>query len=165
MNKPIPDPLNPGQESVWDYPRPAVAEPFNGRLRVVFGGKVIADTLNGVRTLETSHPPTYYIPPSDIDPSCLAPRPHRTLCEWKGQAVYFDVVVDRQRAENAAWAYTNPATSFAIIKDHVAFYCAAMEACFVDDEQAQAQPGQFYGGWVTSHVAGPFKGIPGSMGW
>jgi len=165
MFRPTPDPIEPGPESVWDYPRPAVAESFQGRLRVEFGGKTIADTVVGVRTLETSHPPTYYIPPSDIDLSCLKPAPHRTLCEWKGQAVYFDVVVGDRRAPNAAWAYTNPTASFALIKDHVAFYCAAMDACWVDDEKATPQPGQFYGGWVTSHVAGPFKGVPGSMGW
>lgn len=165
MERPIPDPTRNDQESVWDYPRPAIAEPFKGRLRVDFGGKTIADTTEGVRTLETSHPPTYYIPFSDVDVSCLKPSAHRTFCEWKGQASYFDVEVGNRRASNAAWTYTNPTASFAILRNHVAFYCAAMDACYVDDEQAQPQPGEFYGGWVTSHVAGPFKGIPGSMGW
>lgn len=155
----------PGQESVWDYPRPAICEPTGLPIRIEFGGKVIAETRSAFRTLETSHPPTYYLPPEDIVAGVLEPSGHRSLCEWKGQARYFDVVVGAQRAANAAWAYDTPTTPFAPIKGFLAFYPALMDACFVDGERVQPQPGGFYGGWVTSHVAGPFKGAPGTMGW
>ncbi|MEL6662592.1 MAG: DUF427 domain-containing protein [Pseudomonadota bacterium] len=162
---PDPIPPEPGQESVWDYPRPAICEPTQAHLRVEFAGQTIAETRSGFRTLETSHPPTYYIPPGDVAAGVLQPSGHRTLCEWKGQARYFDVVVGYRRASNAAWAYDNPTPTFIPIKGCVAFYPSLMDACFVDGERVQPQPGGFYGGWVTSHVAGPFKGGPGSMGW
>ncbi|MEL6567861.1 MAG: DUF427 domain-containing protein [Pseudomonadota bacterium] len=165
FNSPKPTPPAPGQESVWDYPRPAICEPTSLPIRVVFGGKTIAETDQAQRTLETSHPPTYYLPPASVLDGVLYPSGHRTLCEWKGQARYFDVVIGSQRAANAAWAYDAPTPAFAPIKGYVAFYPALMEACFVDGERVEPQPGGFYGGWVTSHVAGPFKGGPGSMGW
>jgi len=162
-----PQPIEPapGQESVWDYPRPAICVPTRLRLRVDFAGTVIAETGRGMRTLETSHPPTYYFPPSDVLDGVLEPSGRRTLCEWKGQARYFDVVVGGERAANAAWAYDAPTRSFDAIRGFIAFYPGLMEACFVDGERVTPQPGGFYGGWVTSHIAGPFKGIPGSMGW
>lgn len=159
------DTPKPGQESVWDYPRPAICEPAALPIRIEFGGKVIAETRSALRTLETSHPPTYYLPPEDIAEGVLKPSGHRTLCEWKGQARYFDVLVGARRAANAAWAYEDPTPSFASIRGFVAFYPALMDACFVDGERVTPQPGGFYGGWVTSHVAGPFKGAPGTMGW
>ncbi|MEL6830500.1 MAG: DUF427 domain-containing protein [Pseudomonadota bacterium] len=162
-----PDPIKPkpGQESVWDYPRPAIAEPTKLSLRVEFADRVIAQTSNGVRTLETSHPPTYYFPEEDVDISLLHRTEHGSFCEWKGKATYFDVVVGQKSASNAAWTYPAPSNPFAMISRHIAFYPALMQACFVNDEPVIAQPGGFYGGWVTSHVAGPFKGGPGSWGW
>lgn len=163
--RPIPNTPGPNQESVWDYPRPAVAESVDLTLKVVFGGKTIAETRRGMRTLETSHPPTYYFPPEDVTEGALRPASHRTLCEWKGQARYFDVVVGDKTASNAAWAYDHPTPAFAAIRGFVAFYPALMEACYVGGELVTPQPGGFYGGWVTSHVAGPFKGEPGTMGW
>ena len=163
--RPQPDPPKPGQESVWDYPRPAVAEPTPKRLRVVFGGQVIAETTRGVRTLETSHPPTYYFPPQDVADGALVAVPGRSLCEWKGQARYFDVVAGGARAERAAWAYDAPTEGFRMLRGYVAFMPAQMDACFVDGERARPQEGGFYGGWITDDLAGPFKGPPGTRFW
>ena len=160
-----PDPPRPGQESVWDYPRPAVAEPTAATIRIELGGTVIAQTTRAVRTLETSHPPSYYIPPDDIAPGVLVPAQGSSFCEWKGHARYFDVVAGGERRERAAWSYPDPTPAFAMLRDHVAFYAAAMDACFVDGEHVVPQPGGFYGGWITSAVAGPFKGVPGSRFW
>ncbi|SFV02128.1 Uncharacterized conserved protein, DUF427 family [Methylobacterium sp. 174MFSha1.1] len=162
---PKPDPVGPGQESVWDYPRPPRLEPVPERLRVIFDGITIADTLRGWRILETSHPPSYYLPPEDIAPGALVPAGGGSLCEWKGRALYFDVVGPRGRADRAAWAYHNPTKAFAALAGHVAFYAGAMEACFVGDERVTPQPGGFYGGWITENIVGPFKGEPGTMGW
>ena len=165
MMRPQPDPVSEGQESVWSYPRPAVAEPTPRRLRIVHKGLVLADTTHGVRTLETSHPPTYYFPPSDIAEGALKPTSKRSLCEWKGQASYFDVLAAGEVVREAAWTYTAPTPPFDALRDHVAFYAEPFEACFVDDERVTPQPGGFYGGWITSREAGPFKGVPGSRFW
>ena len=166
FRRPEPLPVGPGQESVWDYPRPAVAEPFAGRLEVIFDDRVLADTTRGVRTLETSHPPTYYFPPEDVDRERLRPNAsRRSLCEWKGQARYFDVVSGDRVASAAAWSYPEPSASFRSLAGYLAFYLAPMDLCRVDGEVATAQPGRFYGGWVTSAVVGPFKGEPGTSGW
>ena len=153
------------RESVWSYPRPPRLEPVADRLRVVFDGVTIADTIAGWRVLETSHPPTYYLPQSDILPGVVVPADGSSFCEWKGRAGYLDVVGPGRRAERAAWTYPVPTAPFAPIAGHVAFYVKAMEACFVGDEQATPQPGGFYGGWVTSWLDGPFKGAPGTRGW
>lgn len=155
----------PGQESVWDYPRPPRVEPVAKRLRVVFAGTVIADTTAGYRVLETSHPPVYYFPPEAILPNVLAPNPRQTVCEFKGTASYFDVRVGDRRATAAAWSYRDPAPGYEAIRDYVAFYPSRMDACYVDDEQVEAQPGDFYGGWITREIVGPFKGGPGTFGW
>lgn len=156
----------PGQESVWDYPRPPRLESVQRRLRVVFAGRVIADAQRAWRVLETSHPPSYYIAPTDVDLSLLRPAgAGSSFCEWKGAARYFDVVLGEAVAARAAWAYPQPSAAFAAIRDHLAFYPAAMDECSVDGERVRPQPGGFYGGWITSDVAGPFKGEPGSAGW
>lgn len=160
-----PDPVEPGQESVWSYPRPAIAEPTSSRLQIVHRGIVIADTIRGVRVLETSHPPTYYFPADDIAPRVLRPISGETLCEWKGQARYFDVVAGAETVERAAWSYPASTAPFAMIRDHVAFYAGSFESCFVDGARVTPQAGGFYGGWITSHVAGPFKGAPGTRSW
>ena len=160
-----PDPVRPGQESVWRYPRPAIAEPTAAHIRIELSGVVIAETRRAARTLETSHPPSYYIPPDDIAPGVLVPAEGTSFCEWKGHARYFDVVAGGERRPRAAWSYPAPTPPFAMLRDHVAFYAAAMEACFVDGERVEPQPGGFYGGWITSKVAGPFKGVPGSRFW
>lgn len=165
MNRPIPDPAGAGQESVWDFPRPAVAQPIGGHLRIVFAGRPIAETRRGVRTIETSHPPTYYFPREDVAADILRRATGTSFCEWKGAAIYFDVVVAGHILRQAAWSYPNPSPSFSAIRDHVAFYAAGMDGCFVDGERVEPQPGGFYGGWITSKFAGPFKGVPGSQGW
>lgn len=163
--RPRPIPPGPGQESVWDYPRPPWVEPVPERLRVVLGGVTVADTVRGWRVLETSHPPTYYLPPDDVLAGTLAPAAGRSWCEWKGQASYFDVIGGTRRAGRAAWGYRDPTPAFAAIRGHVAFHPALMESCWVGDERAIPQEGGFYGGWITSRIVGPFKGGPGSMGW
>ncbi len=155
----------PGQESVWDYPRPPRLEPVSARLRVVLGGITVAETTRGFRVLETSHPPNYYFPPEDVAEGALEPAKGTSFCEWKGRAHYFTVRGGERVAPQAAWGYTTPSEAFAPIADHVAFYVAPMDACFVDDELVTAQPGGFYGGWITSAVVGPFKGDPGTRGW
>ena len=162
---PVPEPPLPGQRSVWTFPRPAVAERTSSHLRVVFAGQTIADTTRGVMTLETSHPPSYYFPPEDIAHGVLTEVGRRTICEWKGVAAYFDVRTAGKTAAGAAWGYPEPTPTFAILRDHVAFYAGMMDACFVDDEQVTPQTGGFYGGWITSGYAGPFKGVPGSNFW
>ncbi len=162
---PKPDPAAPGQESVWSYPRPAVAEACTRHVRIVHRGQVIADTRASVRTLETSHPPTYYIPRSDVAPDVLRPTARRSLCEWKGQASYFDVLAGGDVFADAAWGYPAPTPAFAALAGHVAFYAASFDDCTVDGERVTPQPGGFYGGWITSHEAGPFKGVPGSRFW
>jgi uncharacterized protein (DUF427 family) len=163
--KPRPITPGPGQESVWDYPRPPRLELTSKHIQVVFHGTVIADTRRGMRVLETSHPPTYYVPMDDIRMEYLTPTPRSSMCEWKGAAAYYTVQVGDQQARNAAWRYPNPTPDFAPIKECITFYPAQMEACYVDGERVQPQPGNFYGGWITSEVVGPFKGEPGTMGW
>jgi uncharacterized protein (DUF427 family) len=166
MRRPVPEPLTaPHQESVWAYPRPPRLDPVQSRLRVLFDGVLIADTVAGFRVLETSHPPTYYLPPGDIAPAALERAAGASYCEWKGEAVYFTVVGPTRRAERAAWAYPDPTPPFRAMAGHVAFYAAQMDACFVGDEQVTPQPGGFYGGWITRGVIGPFKGEAGSAGW
>ncbi len=155
----------PGQESVWDYPRPPRVEPSHRHVRVIFGGEVIADTTNAKRVLETSHPPVYYIPAADVDLTRLTRTQRHTVCEFKGSADYWTITVGSRTDENAAWSYPKPAPGFESIRDHIAFYPGRMDACYLDDEPVQAQPGDFYGGWITSDIVGPFKGGPGTHGW
>lgn len=131
-------PVGPGQESVWDYPRPPRWEPVARRLRVVFNGVTIAETTRGKRVLETSHPPVYYFPPEDVRMDHLQAARGSSFCEWKGTARYFDVAVGGKRADRTAWAYLEPTPTFAAIKHHLAFYPNRMEACFVGDDRARA---------------------------
>jgi uncharacterized protein (DUF427 family) len=163
--RPVPDPTGPGQESVWEYPRPPRLEPVTARLVVVLGGETIADTTHAYRVLETSHPPNYYFPPGDVRTGALEPAKGASFCEWKGRASYFTVRGGSEVAHEAAWGYDTPSEAFAPIAGYVAFYAGRMDACYVDDELVVAQPGGFYGGWITANVVGPFKGGPGSRGW
>lgn len=155
----------PGQESVWDYPRPPRLEDSAKHIQVVFNGVVIADTHRAKRVLETSHPPVYYIPPEDIQAQCLTPTLRSSFCEWKGQAGYYTITVGDRTAENAAWFYPDPTPAFAGIKNYVAFYPSRMDACYINSEQVTPQPGDFYGGWITQDIVGPFKGEAGTWGW
>jgi uncharacterized protein (DUF427 family) len=161
----VPDPSGPGQESVWSYPRPPVAEAIQRHLKIVHRDFIVASTRNGVRTLETSHPPTYYFPPGDVVPGILRPSGHRSLCEWKGEAVYFDVLLNGEIFSNVAWSYPEPEAAFGSLRNHIAFYAWPFDQCSVDQEPARPQPGHFYGGWITSDITGPFKGVPGSNLW
>lgn len=163
--RPVPDPAAPGQESVWSYPRPAIAEPSPARIVIEHRGRILADSRRTVRTLETSHPPSYYIPRDDIAPGILRRAEGSSFCEWKGAAAYWDVVVDGIVLPRVGWSYPSPTPPFALLRDHVAFYAAPFDRCTVDGETVVPQPGGFYGGWITSKVAGPFKGVPGSRGW
>lgn len=166
MSTPVtPDKPQAHQESVWDYPRPPRVEPTSKRIRVYFNGTLIADTTNAKRVLETSHPPVYYIPAEDIASGILEPTPRHTFCEFKGEASYYTIKVGDQTADNAAWYYPRPSHGYESIAHHLAFYPSKMEACYVDDERVQAQEGDFYGGWITNDIVGPFKGGPGTRGW
>ncbi|MGF1488856.1 MAG: DUF427 domain-containing protein [Prochloraceae cyanobacterium] len=155
----------PGQESVWDYPRPPKLEPSSKSVRIIFNGVEIAKSQKTQRVLETSHPPVYYIPPEDIKIEYLQPTSKQSFCEWKGVANYYTIVVGEKSVTNCAWYYTNPTPAFAGIKEYVAFYPSKMDACFLNEEKVQAQPGDFYGGWITQDIVGPFKGGAGSWGW
>ncbi len=152
------------QESVWDYPRPPRVEPVARTLRIILAGRAIVETRDAKRVLETSHPPVYYLPREDFTCELLASG-RRSFCEWKGMATYWSLRQAGRTAVDCAWSYPEPTPAFASIRDHLAVYPAAMDACFVDDEQVTAQPGSFYGGWVTTNLIGPFKGAPGTMGW
>ncbi|MEO1312283.1 MAG: DUF427 domain-containing protein [Pseudomonadota bacterium] len=152
-------------EHVQDYPRPPALEHVPQVLRVVLGGVEVARTAAAWRVLETHHAPTYYLPRSDIRAEALRPTAGSSLCEWKGRAGYFDVLGGDRVAPRAAWSYTKPTARFEPITGHVAFYPAAMDEVWVGAEQATAQPGDFYGGWVTSNLSGIVKGGPGTLGW
>ncbi len=165
MIRPTPIPPQPGQESVWDYPRPARWEDTNKYLKVVFNGVVIAETHQGKRVLETSHPPTYYFPESDVDLDCVIHTGDVSFCEWKGMSYYYDVVVGEQRASRGAWRFFEPTPDFVPLTQYYCFPARQMDACYVNGELAIPQAGSYYGGWITQDLAGPFKGEPGTMGW
>ena len=164
-SRPTADPVGPGQESVWDYPRPPRLEPTTHRLRVVLGGVTIADTQHAFRVLETSHPPNYYFPPDDVVAGALERTKGSSLCEFKGRAHYFTVRAGDRVANEAAWGYDEPSAAFEPIRAYVAFYASRLDECYVDDELVIPQPGGYYGGWITADIVGPCKGGPGSRGW
>ena len=152
-------------ESVWDYPRPPRVE-ASGRLVIVeFAGEAIAETTRAFRVLETSHPPVYYVPPEDVRSGFLRPSRRRTFCEFKGEASYYDLVGGGREVRDAAWYYPEPTPPYEAIRDHIAFYPGRVDAVYLDGEQVVAQPGDFYGGWITADIEGPFKGGPGTAGW
>lgn len=165
MYPPPREPVGPGQESVWDYPRPPRCEQAGARITVTYAGQVIASTDQAWRVLETSHPPTYYLPRAAFTDGALRPATGSSYCEWKGRATYYDLCAGDQVAPQAAWSYPLPSKDFASLRDHVALYPAAVDQCTVDGEIVLPQPGGFYGGWITSAVKGPFKGGPGTGGW
>jgi uncharacterized protein (DUF427 family) len=155
----------PGQESVWDYPRPPWLEQFQGHIRIVWQNEVIADTNEAYRILETSHPPTFYLPPSSFKEGVLKPADGRSFCEFKGSASYFDLTLNEQISHRAAWCYQNPNKVYAQIKDYICVYAHKVGDCFVNDARVEAQEGDFYGGWIYDKIVGPFKGAPGTWGW
>jgi uncharacterized protein (DUF427 family) len=162
-----PEPVipRPGQESVWDYPRPPRVEACSKRIRVVFNGITVADTRAALRVLETSQAPVYYLPPTDVRRVHLVGEERLTLCEWKGLASYFTIKVGDRVAVQAAWSYPDPTRDYEMLRGYFAFYPGHVDACYVDHEQARSMPGDFYGGWITDDVVGPFKGGPGTERW
>ena len=152
-------------ESVRDYPRPPRLEPTSVLLEVELGGVVVASATDGFRVLETSHPPTYYLPADAFLDGVLRRCAGFSVCEWKGAASYFDLVTDARVAAKAAWSYAEPTPGFAEIAGYVAVMAGLVDECRVDGEVVTPQPGDFYAGWITSSVVGPFKGVPGSAGW
>ncbi len=152
--------LAPSRESVWDYPRPPRLERTPNHLVVIFNGITIADTYSGFRVLETSHPPTYYFPPEDVKLEFFAETERHTFCEFKGVASYYTIKLGDRFSKNAAWFYRNPVERYAPMHSHIAFYASRVDECYVDDERVIPQGGDFYGGWITSDIDGPFKGDP-----
>lgn len=155
----------PGQESVWDYPRPPRLDPCSAHVQVIWAGEVVADTHGAYRILETSHPPTYYIPRSDTNQALLLPFPRQTVCEFKGVASYWSLQLGDRLDSQVAWSYEDPTPAFAAIQGYLCFYPSRMDQCLVDGEVVQAQEGDFYGGWITRAIVGPFKGGAGTWGW
>lgn len=156
----------PGQESVWDYPRPPAVVSSDRHVRIEHAGVVVADSRRATRVLETAGAPTWYLPPEDVRMDLLRPSGGPgTVCEWKGEARYLDIVVEGAAARRVAWSYPRPRPGYVAIAGHVAFYAGRVDGAFVDGERARPQPGGFYGGWVTDDVVGPFKGEPGTEGW
>jgi uncharacterized protein (DUF427 family) len=154
-----------GEESVWDYPRPPRPEPVRARVTIELGGRLIADTTRAVRVLETSHPPAFYLPPDDFVDGALVPNEASSFCEFKGRAAYYDIVGGDAVAPGAGWHYDNPSRGFESITGFVSVYPGRMDRCTVDGELVTAQEGDFYGGWITANIVGPFKGATGTWGW
>jgi uncharacterized protein (DUF427 family) len=152
-------------ESVWDYPRPPRVERVVSRVTVVHGGQVVADSVRCWRVLETSHPPVYYVPRDDISDAVLEVGAGRSYCEFKGVATYWDLVVGDVRVPQAGWSYEHPVPGYVEITGAVAFYPGRVDECRVDGELVRSQEGDFYGGWITADITGPFKGGPGTRGW
>ncbi|WP_448624821.1 DUF427 domain-containing protein [Geodermatophilus sp. URMC 64] len=160
-----PDPVGPGQESVWDYPRPPSAVVTPRHVVVELGGRVVADTTRAVRVCETSHPPVYYVPRADVVEGVLQRAEGTSWCEWKGAATYWDAVVGGRRVPAVAWSYERPTAGYELLRGAVAFYPGRVDRALVDGEVVRPQPGDFYGGWITDEVVGPFKGGPTTLGW
>jgi uncharacterized protein (DUF427 family) len=153
----------PGQESVWDYPRPPKLV-LDGRLVEVYSGdQVVASSSRTYRVLETASPPSFYIPPEDVNWEHLSVAPGSSKCEWKGVAQY-RTLSSNLEVGLVGWSYPDPTPAFEQICDYISFYPAAL-TCYVSGERARAQPGQFYGGWITSEIVGPCKGAPGTEYW
>lgn len=165
MKRVTPITPRPGQESVWDYPRPPRIEPSSQRVVVEFSGEVIADSTSTIRILETSHPPGYYIPPEDVRLELLRAEQDTSFCEWKGIARYYGLDVNGKRVHAVAWCYPETLPGFEPIAHAIAFYPGRVDRATVDGEVVRPQPGTFYGGWVTDAIVGPFKGEPGTAGW
>ncbi len=166
MIRPTPVPPVTGQESAWDYPRPPRVEPVADRILVLVEGIVIADSRRAIRVLETSHPPSYYVPSEDVRTDLLESSSSTSVCEFKGRAAYRTLVLPSgRRISDVAWLYPDPAAGFEAVANHLSFYAGKVDEAWLGDERVVPQAGDFYGGWVTSRVVGPFKGGPGTRGW
>lgn len=165
-SRPKPDPVGPGQESVWNYPRPPALEPSSEAVRVIHHGQVIAETTRSLRILETAHAPAYYIPAEDVDFDLLRPNSRRTVCEFKGMAAYADLLLpDGTVVRDGCWWYPQPTPGYEPIAGAVSFYPQRVDLCEVDGEKVVPLASPFYGDWPTSKIAGPYKGAPGTEGW
>ncbi len=153
-----------GQESVWDYPRPPQLKSDSREVVVRWGTAEVARTRRAIRVLETSHPPSFYLPLEDVAQSLLIRAPGSSFCEWKGPAQYWSLVDGERRLANVAWSYPSPLAGAEALAKCIAFYPTDLD-CRVDGAEVLPQPGGFYGGWITPEVTGPFKGEPGSEGW
>ncbi len=156
-----------GQESVWDYPRPPRLEPCSKQIKIITGGLVLLESTRAFRILETSHPPSYYVPPEDVKLELLARGSGSSYCEFKGEAAYYDL---KSGVKNSAWFYPSPTKAYTAIAGYLAFYPSRVvlqdgDGCFVDSERVIPQAGNFYAGWITADVVGPFKGEVGTQGW
>jgi uncharacterized protein (DUF427 family) len=171
MNNASPNPSALPSESVWDYPRPPLLQPVAQRIRILHpSGQYLADTRDALRILETSHPPVYYLPPGDLDLSLLhRSQSRQSFCEFKGFATYWTLVLPSGEIRDVAWSYESPSLRYRALANHLAFYASRLAeqqfACWVGDERVTPQEGDFYGGWITSNLRGPFKGAPGTRGW
>ena len=157
--------MNLKKENVWDYPRPAIYQPHKGKIEVIVENKTIAKTNNAFRVIETSHPPTYYFPPSDVDINLLKQNKNNSFCEWKGMANYVDLHLGKIRISNIGWLYKSPKKEFQPITNYISFYASRAEKCIVNDELVRKQEGDFYGGWITKNLTGPFKGATDTLFW
>lgn len=151
-----------GQESVWDYPRPPRLERCDRHVQVSDSGLEIARSSRSLRLLETASPPTFYLPPGDVNWDLLVSTAGSSMCEWKGAAQYFALAT--APATPVGWCYPEPTERYAELAGYVGFYPGRV-SCLVDGERVQPQPGGFYGGWITAEVIGPFKGEPETGGW
>ncbi|MGI9469343.1 MAG: DUF427 domain-containing protein [Rubripirellula sp.] len=156
---------SPNRESVWDYPRPPALEACPRHIQIIINGQTLADTRSSFRVLETSHPPVYYLPAKDIAMDRLKKTQGGSFCEWKGYASYFAYLSGGVEIVDIAWCYSQPTQKFEAIKNYLAFYPHKTECCYVDGEKVKPQEGDFYGGWITEDIVGPFKGSPGTLGW
>lgn len=153
----------PGQESVWDYPRPPLVKACDRLVVVESGGIVLARSTGTVRVMETASPPGFYIPGKDVDRDKLAPAPGSSVCEWKGVAKYWRLA-SQPDGIAVGWSYPEPIPAFAMLRGYLSFYPGRVD-CYIDGAKVRPQPGEFYGGWVTDDVVGPFKGGPGTRHW
>jgi uncharacterized protein (DUF427 family) len=162
-----PEPIKPGpgKESVWDYPRPPAVDPDTRLVKVTFNGVTLAETTRAIRVKETAQPPAFYFPRADVHLEYLHQTATRTVCEWKGLATYYTIRVGDRIARDAAWSYLGPTSGYQAIAGYLAFYPGRVDECTVDGEVVRPQPGDFYGGWITDEIVGPFKGEPGTLGW
>jgi uncharacterized protein (DUF427 family) len=153
-------------EHVWEYPRPPAVSPSERTVRIDLAGRSLARSERALRVLETSHPPTIYVPRDDIELPRLSDSARgATWCEFKGRAQYLDAIIDGRRFAEVGWFYPDPAPGYESLRDHIAFYPGRVDAAWLGDERVQSQVGSFYGGWITSDLVGPFKGAPGTLGW
>ena len=154
----------PGQISVWDFPRPPQLVLDSREVIVNWGNVEVARTKRAVLVLETSHPPTFYLPWTDVNQNLFTSAGGGSLCEWKGPAKYWSLVDGSRSLVKGAWSYPSPLPGAELLKDCVALYATSLQ-CTVGGHPVTPQPGGFYGGWITPDLVGPFKGIPGSSGW